>query len=387
MKNKITNAQSQKRNSTDNLNRSKLKKLLNIRNLIILLLIFVISISGFLYWFINNKFDQINKVNNLTSLVAMPSNPSAPFNILIVGSDSRAFVKSKSQIKLYGTPPKDVKPVADTIMIARINPVTDQITILSIPRDTYVTVADNRGVDRIGDVFNYGPNLLISTIEQDFNIPINHYIQADFSGLVSFFGKLGTIKLDFRYKIKDTYTNFNVSKLGCQALSGIQVLELARSRHLYYLNNQGNWIYDTMSDWSRIRRQQVILEAIFESIKSQITNPFSIDQIVNGLTSNFSIDSNFNVGELIDMAYHYRNVSLNNIHFLVLPTTDFGRYGTTLFVAEPYANSTLNKLYNDSSNSDLKSIFKTTLGEVVPFNEVIFDNSSTSPEPWNPILC
>ncbi len=192
MKNKITNAQSQKRNSTNNLNRSKLKKQLNIRNLIILLLIFVISISGFLYWFINYKFDQINKVNNLTSLVAMPSNPSAPFNILIVGSDSRAFVKSKSQIKLYGTPPNDVKPVADTIMIARINPVTDQITILSIPRDTYVTVADNRGVDRIGDVFNYGPNLLISTIEQDFNIPINHFIQADFSGLVSFFGKLGT---------------------------------------------------------------------------------------------------------------------------------------------------------------------------------------------------
>ena len=77
---------------------------------------------------------------------------------------------------------------SDVTMVARFDPATKTVTVLSIPRDLWVDIPGNdsdiSGMNRINAAYNGGPDLLIQTIEQDLGIPINHYVSVDFPGLL-----------------------------------------------------------------------------------------------------------------------------------------------------------------------------------------------------------
>ena len=85
----------------------------------------------------------------------------------------------------------------------RLVPKTRQIEMLSIPRDTYVPIPGTGGSNRINAAFNNGPSLLVKTIQQDFGIPINHVVVANFPGFEGMVNALGGISLDFPDPVRD----------------------------------------------------------------------------------------------------------------------------------------------------------------------------------------
>ena len=277
---------------------------------------------GGVWWYVGYRFGQIKvvQVHHLTK-----AKPGEPFNILLVGSDSRAFATTPSQCQAFGCGASQGGQRSDVIIIARVVPATHQITMLSIPRDTWVNIPGNEqyvsGQNRINVAFNDGPSLLVQTIEQDFNIPINYFVEVNFPGLSSMVQDIGGIYLDFPYQVRDLNTGLGISKTGCQLINGVQALALVRSRHLQYLQN-GVWQDDLGSDFSRIHNQQAFFRAVIKRLHSQVdpTNIFSLNHFIGDAVHNFVIDQTFSKGLMISLANEFHSFPPNALKTETLPT-------------------------------------------------------------------
>ena len=224
----------------------------------VVVLIAVLGAAG-IYEYANYQFNQIKKIHSKHLVAQAP--PGQPFTMLFVGSDSRQFVDddNSTQVNAFGTTGDAGGQRSDVTMVARFVPATKTVTVMSIPRDLWVNipgdVTDISGMNRINAAFNSGPDLLIQTIEEDLGIPINHYVAVGFPGFSGMVNVLGGITMDFPTPVKDQYTGLDVTTTGCQTVNGTVALQLVRSRHLYYMDQYGNWDYDGQSDFSRIQRQ------------------------------------------------------------------------------------------------------------------------------------
>ena len=97
--------------------------------------VLVTGTAGGLYLYAGYRFDQIKKVHS--KHLIKESAPGKPFDLLLVGSDSRAFVDNSTQVKAFGNSGDAGGQRSDVTMVARFVPATKSITILSIPRDLW----------------------------------------------------------------------------------------------------------------------------------------------------------------------------------------------------------------------------------------------------------
>jgi len=307
-----------------------------------ILLIAAIGVGG-LYVYATYRFDQIKKVHAKHLAAAAP--PGKPFNILLVGSDSRAFVSNATQVKAFGNGADAGGQRSDVTMVARFDPAAQTVTVLSIPRDLWVDIPGNvsgiSGMNRINAAFNSGPDLLIQTVEQVLGIPINHYMSVDFPGFSGMVNALGGITMDFPTPVKDAYTGLDVTTTGCQAVNGTVALQLVRSRHLYYMNSNGYWEGDGLSDFSRIQRQDAFFRAVLDKLHQSTLDPFTINAFIGASVGNLTIDDTLSKDDLLHIAEDFRNLPSSHLITETLPTIGFVTDGgaDVLKEAQPYAQN------------------------------------------------
>jgi LCP family protein required for cell wall assembly len=301
---------------------------------------------GGIYFYANYRFNQIKKIH-AKHLVAAPAAPGKPFNLLLVGSDSRSFVSNSTQVKAFGDEADAGGQRSDVTMVARFDPAAKTVTVLSIPRDLWVDIPGNdsgiSGMNRINAAYDSGPDLLIQTIEQDLGIPINHYMAVDFPGFSGMVDALGGVTMDFPTPVKDPYTGLDVTTTGCQVVNGTTALELVRSRHLSYQNANGYWEYDGLSDFSRIQRQDAFFRAVLAKINSSITNPLAINSFIGAAVGNLTIDDTLSQGDLLHIADVFRGLPSSNLVTETLPTVAYTSSGgaAALKEAQPYAQNVI----------------------------------------------
>ena len=289
------------------------------------------------------RFDQIKKVHAKHLAAAAP--PGKPFNLLLVGSDSRAFVSNATQVKAFGNEANAGGQRSDVTMVARFDPAAQTVTVLSIPRDLWVDIPGNvsgiSGMNRINAAFNSGPDLLIQTVEQVLGIPINHYMSVDFPGFSGMVNALGGITMDFPTPVKDAYTGLDVTTTGCQAVNGTVALQLVRSRHLYYMNSNGYWEGDGLSDFSRIQRQDAFFRAVLDKLHQSTLDPFTINSFIGAAVGNLTIDDTLSKGDLLHIAEDFRSLPSSHLITETLPTIGFVTDGgaDVLKEAQPYAQN------------------------------------------------
>ena len=272
---------------------------------ILVVLVLALGLGGWFY--VNSVLSSIKRfpVSGLT-----PETPGAPIDILLIGSDSRAFVSDPGQVASFGNPLTQTGQRSDVIIVMRLVPKTHQIVMLSIPRDTYVPIPGTGGSNRINAAFNTGPTVLVKTIQQNFGIPINHVVVANFPGFQAMVNALGGIRLDFRYPVRDKYSGLNVTTLGCQTVMGTTALALVRSRHLWYYDH--GWQYDGLSDLSRIQRQQAFFHAVINKAKGEFPNIFALNDLLNATAQDLQMDSGFSPGQLISLGMGFRGVGFQS---------------------------------------------------------------------------
>jgi LCP family protein required for cell wall assembly len=312
--------------------------------------VLIVAIVGGTYGYLWYRYDQIQKLS-IANEVAVSN--GAPFTVLVIGSDSRVG-ESASQAQAFGSASQVTGQRSDVVQLWRVTPSAKTIQIVSIPRDTVVSLLapDNTQYgtyNRINSSYNTGANQLVKTITANFGIPINHVVEVDFSGFQAAVNALGGIYMDFPYPAKDAYSGLNITTPGCQLLNGTQALAVARSRHYYYYQN-GYWNYDGTSDFGRIQRQDAFLKALISSAKSKV-NPLTVNAFLGSLHEGIQFDNQLGFNELIGLAVDYHSYNPASLAGETLPTVSssaFPSLGDVLTVDQPAAQQMLESIFGSS---------------------------------------
>lgn len=180
---------------------------------------------------------------------------------LMVGSDSRGDL-TKEERRELGTG-SAAGQRTDTILILHTG--SGPNLLMSIPRDSIVTIPGRGDGQKINAAFAYGgAKLLTETIEQETGIRIDHYVEIGFGGFVDLVDAVGGVEICPKQAIDDPQANLKIKK-GCQEVDGPTALGYARSRKTY-----------AQGDIQRAQAQREVVAAIGDKVISPWTvlNPF-----------------------------------------------------------------------------------------------------------------
>jgi len=280
--------------------------------------------------YVKYQFDNIHRVT-VASLVkpsAKPVSPGAPApdapgeptTILVVGSDSRAFVSTAAQAKAFGTATQTAGQRSDTIMLVRLDPRSKTASLMSVPRDLWVPIADKGYSQRINTAFDSGPDELVRTIQANLGIAINHYVELDFQSFASVVNALGGVKFWYPEPVRDSFSGLNITTPGCYTLNGDTALALVRARHMQYFDN-GYWQFEAESDLARVRRQQLFVKRLVKKAQSLgYGNLATWNGVIGGIVNNITVDSGFSQKEMLRIWHTYGNFNPDNLQTMTLPT-------------------------------------------------------------------
>jgi LCP family protein required for cell wall assembly len=277
-------------------------------------------------------------------------------NILLIGNNTRTGL-NPAEAAQFGSASDVSWARSDVTMILHLDPVKNTASLLSIPRDLFVSLPAHSlsgGYGKIDAGLNgvtgnpkSGPDNLIQTIEDDLGIPINHYISLNFDGFQQTINAIGGVKMNFPVPLRDFESALTVQS-GCQSLNGQQALAVVRARHLQYYQS-GYWHNDPESDLSRIVRDHIFLKVFANTARSKLTSIFDANGLINGLLDQTTVDSGMNVSTLLKLFRHYRHLNINTVAETTLPITvignyhyGYGAYGDVDMPVEPLDHQVIN---------------------------------------------
>jgi LCP family protein required for cell wall assembly len=233
----------------------------------------------------------------------------------------------------------DGPELTDTIIFASVRPSTEEVGMMSIPRDLSVPI-EGYGWQKINHVNAYGEQedpgsgagFAAETAGEILDQKIHYWIKVDFQGFEDFIDAIGGLDIDVERAFTDsTYPiddgDGTVITLdfedGLQHMDGETALRFARSRHGD--NNEG-------SDFARAARQQKIILAVKKKLLSPTTllNPTKIAKIIDTLKNN--IQTNISTWEMMKLANIGNIFDSDRISNVVLTTAP----GSPLY--ETYVN-------------------------------------------------
>jgi LCP family protein required for cell wall assembly len=212
----------------------------------------------------------------------------------------------------------------DTMMVLTLDPVTKTGGVLSIPRDLWVPIADDYGVERInaahafGERDDYpggGPALAAKTVENNLGVRIHYYVRVDFNAFVELVNRVGGIDIYVEERIHDQkypshdpadpygYDPLHIEK-GQHHFDGEMALKYARTR-----STAG-------SDFDRADRQQKVLKAVFEKVTRLDMLPTLIAQAPQmWRTLQGSVETNLKLDQIIALARLASQVDIDDVRF------------------------------------------------------------------------
>ena len=254
-----------------------------------------------------------------------------PQNYLVVGSDSRQDIAAgdpDASAFLGNEDPDTFGQRADTIMVVRVDPILHEVHVLSLQRDLWIPIAGTGESQRINTAYasEDGRQRLIDTINEDFGIPINHYVEVDFRGFEGIVDSLDGIPLTFDRPVRDKHSGLYVDTAGCRVLDGAQALAFARSRHLEYLTDDGRWKPDPSADLGRISRQQVFMRAVLERAAGESIDVGDFGDGLGLLTTvsdYVGLDSQLDADLMGALVREFEGFNGDNLYTYTLPVTPF----------------------------------------------------------------
>ncbi|MFZ0665673.1 MAG: LCP family protein, partial [Acidimicrobiales bacterium] len=247
-------------------------------------------------------------------------------NILLVGSTSRCVLKEQNP--QFGLCDDGITGVnSDVVMILHLNPNVPSASIISIPRDLFIPNARSDGANRINAGLADGPSQLVASIEEDFGIPIQHYVELNFDSFAGVVNALGGVKMYFPMPLFDKFSGLNITTPGCHDLNGFQALAVVRARHLQYdppslpeSTPHSDWPQDPESDLSRIRRDHEFLRVLATAMaKKGLGNPVTDQGIMSSVVSDLQVDSGFSLSDMISLILTFHTVNANTSPQLTIP--------------------------------------------------------------------
>jgi LCP family protein required for cell wall assembly len=265
--------------------------------------------------YVYSRSTELQRVELGNALADEPVAAGEPQNYLIIGVDNALPGEPGFRAELGAS------QRSDTIIVLRIDPGSEQAALLSFPRDLYVGIPEI-GRDRINAAIQHGgPERLIATIEQNFDIPIHHYVSVNLDGFKQLVDLLGGIPIYFPEPARDDRSGLDVPS-GCVVLDPDQALAYARSRS-YAVLRDGRWRVDGSGDLGRIGRQQhFIRRALETAIARGIRNPLVLRHLLEAGVGSVQLDQGLTVDDLVDLGQRFRSFNPDTLVMYSLPLVD-----------------------------------------------------------------
>jgi len=217
-------------------------------------------------------------------------------NVLLLGVDD-------GDLTIKNSPKR-----SDTIIVASIDPDAGTINLLSIPRDTKVSIPGYKASDKITHAFAYGgPELSVKTVENLLQVPIDYYVVMDWQGFIEVIDVLGGVDIYVEHDMdyEDPYADLRIHLAkGYQHLNGRQAGEYVRFRH------------DELGDIGRVQRQQRFLKSLTEQM-FQFGTIFKLPALISTLQD--YVDTNMTPFTMLKLANSLRNFNAKSLHTEMLP--------------------------------------------------------------------
>jgi LCP family protein required for cell wall assembly len=241
-----------------------------------------------------------------------------PVNILVLGmkvlSTDLEEVPPELEGLGYHALVNSFDGLSDTMLLIRFNPATDQMVVLSIPRDTRTYVQGS--LTKLNEANKYGGPALAAESISDLlgGVAIDRYVRINVQGVEKLIDALGGVTVnvpkDMKYQDDSQHLYINLAA-GEQHLNGVQALQFLRFR------------YDEHGDIGRIQRQQMMMRAVVE----QTLNPTTIARLPKILSViQENVDTNLSVEELLALVGYAAQTNRSNVQMLMLPG-DFSNPG------------------------------------------------------------
>ena len=260
----------------------------------------------------------------------------------LLGEDKESLENLEPiQVLILGESGVDDYKLADTIMVASYNPKTQQASLMSIPRDTYVGSRNRKTATqnylasyKINSVYRSGTNIpeAIERINDLTGLNLENYVIIDTDALIKLVDAIGgvtfNVPIDMDYD--DTTQDLHIHlKAGEQLIDGNKAEQLLRFRH----NNDGS-TYPTeygQQDLGRMRTQrEFIQETLKQTLK--LENIFKIKQIIDIMAEN--VKTNMQIENLKSYVPVAVNFDVNNLQTGVVPGESEMCNGVSIYVAD-----------------------------------------------------
>lgn len=205
---------------------------------------------------------------------------SKPVSILLLGADERGTDKGRS----------------DSLMVITLNPQTNSMKTLSIPRDTYTEIVGKGKKDKINHAYAFGGvDMSVATVENFLNIPINYYIEVNMEGFKDIVDAVDGV--DVNNDLEFTQNKHHFAK-GNIHLTGDEALAYTRMRKA-----------DSRGDFGRQMRQRQVMQAVIKkgASFSSLTN---YGDVLNAIQKN--VKTNLTQDQMFEMQKNYKDCLKNS---------------------------------------------------------------------------
>ena len=244
---------------------------------------------------------------------------------LLIGSDERSEKIAETRGEIEGKR-------ADVIILGLVEKGTDEITLLSFPRDLLIQNSCTNNLERINAAYTKNEcggraENLAAAIFSISGIRVDHFASFDFEGFEEIIDSVDGIEVCVDETQREGFS-FELQK-GCQTVNGLTTLNWVVSRSTEVLvgekivdiegNDISNWRpMPGVSDLSRIERQQYVVMQLINELR----NFESINELygfINALENAFVIDENLTLNRAVDILWTFRNIDLSNVKKLTAP--------------------------------------------------------------------
>ena len=218
-----------------------------------------------------------------------------PYYVLLLGGDSREDSKVDNR--------------TDSIMVARVDEASKNVSIVSVPRDLRVNI-EGHGYCKINSAIEYGGyDAVINEVNDVLDIKINYYAFIYFSGFEKLVDQLGGVTVSVPEGTY--YRGVWVPSGEAVEIDGREALVLARCRH----GNPPDQGAYAMGDYQRTLNQRNLIKAIAKKILTQ--DPAQYPALIGSLTE--CVETNMSVSKIISMATNMKGFDTSKMEAIQLP--------------------------------------------------------------------
>jgi LCP family protein required for cell wall assembly len=273
---------------------------------------------------------------DLAGVLGSGSSRSAA-NTLIVGTDSREGIRGSDPNSGAFLAGAVTGSRTDTIMVLHSD--GSSTTLVSIPRDLWVTDPASGAKSRINATYGSGAANLVRAVSA-LGIPVDHYLEIDFSGFGDMVDAVGGVDVDFTAPARDTHSGLDVPTPGRHRLGGAEALAYVRSRY-YEQYIGGRWQVDGSADLGRTERQRGFLATLLHSVIAS-RSPITLVQLGSAAADGLVLDGSLGLLDLVEIARSLDGAAMESDVLPVTPRMTSG--GAEVLELQPSARSVLDRL-------------------------------------------